>query len=271
MAPLARHLVVLACIVSSSLALQGTLYDLPVSNHGARVRMILRQKGIDTVKIEGPQTLGGLKSDEYLALNAQGKMPLFVTSAGLPIPESATIASFVIDSTLTTPPTFIPTTGEGRVLSDLITRLHDSYITPIQGCLYRASGTGFGRHGDDRVAAMNDVCFQLGVIGKTLDKFRSQHPELNKKAYLTGSEPSLADVSLFPTLCFTEFMFPLFDCVATTTAPYLPSNLQAFYDFMLTTSEGKAVKDEIWKALEKWEANGRWDPILEEMASLQQA
>ena len=96
------------------------------------------------------------------------------------------------------------------------------------------------------------------------------HPELKGK-YLTGDEPSLADVSLFPTLCFTEYMFPLFDVCATTTTPYLAKNLKGFYDFMLTTDEGKNVKDEIWRDLDKWQANGRWEPILEEMLALQAA
>ena len=73
--PLVHLVVFFACFVPS-IALQGTLYDLPVSNHGARVRMILRQKGIDTVSIEGPQALGGLKSDEYLAHNAQVRVSL---------------------------------------------------------------------------------------------------------------------------------------------------------------------------------------------------
>ena len=162
-----QHLIVLLGVLTSSCsALQGVLYDLPVSNHGARVRMILRQKGIRTVRIEAPQTLGGLKSDEYLALNAQGKMPLFVTDSGLPIPESGAIASYIVEQTRDKAPTFIPSSLEGRVLADLIMRLHDSYITPIQGCLYRATGTGFGRHGDNRVAAIDDLVFQLTTISK---------------------------------------------------------------------------------------------------------
>jgi glutathione S-transferase len=66
------------------------LYDMPVSNHGARVRILAQEKGID-LDVRLPSEIGGLKSPEFIALNAQGKMPLLVTQEGFPIPESDTI------------------------------------------------------------------------------------------------------------------------------------------------------------------------------------
>ena len=50
-----------------------TLYDMPVSNNGARARMLLYYKGVeDQVEIVSPAVFkGGLRSDEYLALNPQ--------------------------------------------------------------------------------------------------------------------------------------------------------------------------------------------------------
>ena len=50
----------------------GTLYDVPVSNNGARVRLIARWKGID-LDIRNPTEAfdGGIKGDEYAALNPQ--------------------------------------------------------------------------------------------------------------------------------------------------------------------------------------------------------
>ena len=43
-----------------------TLYDLPVSNNGARVRQLLYYKGVgpEDVAIVSPMDLGGLRSDE---------------------------------------------------------------------------------------------------------------------------------------------------------------------------------------------------------------
>ena len=51
----------------------------PVSNHGARVRMLMYKLGLEgAVNIMSPMDIGGLRSEEYLALNPQGKMPLLV-------------------------------------------------------------------------------------------------------------------------------------------------------------------------------------------------
>lgn len=51
------------------------LFDMPVSNNGGRVRMVIYYKGLeDSVKIVAPSELGGLKSPEYTALNPQVRL-----------------------------------------------------------------------------------------------------------------------------------------------------------------------------------------------------
>ena len=57
-----------ACAAAPSV---GTLYDVPVSNNGARCRMLLYYYGVkeSEVTIVPPTELGGLRSDEYLALH----------------------------------------------------------------------------------------------------------------------------------------------------------------------------------------------------------
>ena len=115
------------------------LFDMPVSNHGARIRMILKSKNLENneIKLAPPSLIGGLKSPEYLSLNPQGKMPLYVTETGLPIPESDTIARYLIAKYKHIEPTFIPATIESAALSDTISRVHDIVISPIQGAMYR--------------------------------------------------------------------------------------------------------------------------------------
>ena len=87
-----------------------TLYDMPVSNNGARARMLLYYKGVeDQVEIVSPAVFkGGLRSDEYLALNPQAKMPLLVEADGLAIPESDTIARHLRDRFADAGPSFVP-------------------------------------------------------------------------------------------------------------------------------------------------------------------
>merc|ERR1719203_609537 len=53
------------------------LFDMPVSNNGARCRIILYKKSIPKEKVDiiSPMALGGLKSEEYMKRSPQGLMP----------------------------------------------------------------------------------------------------------------------------------------------------------------------------------------------------
>lgn len=117
------------------------LYDMPVSNNGARCRLILYKKKIPTseVDIVSPMTLGekGLKSEEYLSRNPQGKMPLLSIideknvsddSKVMNIPESDTICRYLLSEYEASSPSFLP----NNTKSNLIARIHDMYLTTIQ-------------------------------------------------------------------------------------------------------------------------------------------
>ena len=116
-----------------------TLYDMPVSNHGARVRLLLYKKGLESeVAIAKPGDLGGLVSDEYKALNPQCKMPLLVDEdEGVTVYEADAICRHVLDKHADAGPSLVPSTLAGRTRAELICRLHDAYVGPIQGCLYK--------------------------------------------------------------------------------------------------------------------------------------
>ena len=50
------------------MAADATLYDVPVSNNGARIRIAIYAKGLeDRIQVKAPTALGGLKSDEYVS------------------------------------------------------------------------------------------------------------------------------------------------------------------------------------------------------------
>jgi glutathione S-transferase len=101
---------------------------MPVSNFGARVKMLILSKEIENqVEIKDPSAIGGLKSAEYLDLNIQGKMPLLVTGDGMPIPESDTICRYLLEK-YPQGPSFQPTNLNQKMLSEQICRTHDVYI-----------------------------------------------------------------------------------------------------------------------------------------------
>ena len=117
---------------------KNVLYDVPVSNNGARCRLIIYWKQLeDEFAITNPTEVGGLKSEEYLAMNPQGKMPLLMTADGLALPESEVISQWICDEYSEVGPELKPEDPETRAICALATRIHDVYIVPIQGCMYR--------------------------------------------------------------------------------------------------------------------------------------
>jgi glutathione S-transferase len=112
---------------SSVVATKHRLFDMPVSNNGARCRLIVYKKRLpeSEVAILSPMDIGGMKSKEYLALNPQGKIPLMIADEiGMPIPESDTICRYLISKYSENGPSFQPENTK----SNLIARLHDMYL-----------------------------------------------------------------------------------------------------------------------------------------------
>lgn len=228
-----------------------TLYDMNVSNNGARCRMIIYYKGIESeVEIVSPSTLGGLKSPEYLAKNPHGKMPLLVDE-GLAIPESDTIARHLVSKFEGQAPTFIPTDLSTKTRADMICRLHDIYIGPIQGAMYKG--------------VPPDPCFDRNSGLADIKKHLANLEELVVPGapFITGAEVSLADATIFPTMVFLSFMLPKFATEADEGAPLFGPNLTAWWERMQAEeAPAQRVYGEITEALQGWETNKRWDTIL---------
>eukprot|EP00588_Corethron_pennatum_P010985 CAMPEP_0194268438 /NCGR_PEP_ID=MMETSP0169-20130528/2767_1 /TAXON_ID=218684 /ORGANISM="Corethron pennatum, Strain L29A3" /LENGTH=359 /DNA_ID=CAMNT_0039009673 /DNA_START=131 /DNA_END=1210 /DNA_ORIENTATION=- len=226
------------------------LYDMPVSNNGARCRIIIYKKNIENeIKIESPMVLGGLKAPSYLALNPQGKMPLLVKNVNeesVALPESDTICRYLLEEYREQGPSFLPTNSK----SNLISRLHDTYLGPLQGALYKAVPP-FSMFGT-REAAQREFSKQMQIIDDLIENDRNG-------PYLLGSEVSLADATLFPTMIFAQFMLPKFG-VAEGEA--LPPKIQSWYQNVMKEDPvfGK-VHEEVLSALQGWDSNGRWDSI----------
>jgi glutathione S-transferase len=221
-----------------------TLYDVPVSNNGARCRLILYKKQIEDVAIVAPTELGGLKSNEYLKRNPQGKMPLLTChESGLNVAESDTIARYLLSEYKSKGPSFEPDNPR----SNLIARLHDFYLTTIQGCLYKPAPP-FGTFGT-RKDAIADVVKQLQIINDLV---------IDEGLYLCGEHVSLADATLFPTTVFAAHMLPKFG-----VEPALPAKLAKWYEQVaVQDADFTKVQQEIMSGLDAWEEGNRWDPLL---------
>ena len=247
------------------------LYDMPVSNNGARCRIVLRKMRIaeGAVSIVSPAEIGGLKSAEFLALNPQGKMPLLIRCDGgtgddecddgggppplpHPLPESDTICRYLLsaygnvgagEGREAVTPSFLP----DDPTSNLIVRLHDTYIGPIQGCLYKSSPP-FGIY-RTRSEALVELRRQLCVVNDLIPEYGDGDGDGGGRGgpYLLGSEVSLADATLFPTAAFVRYMLPKFeDGDGNGADNALPAEMGRWYDEVRERDDDFArVHDEV--------------------------
>ncbi|KAJ1407576.1 hypothetical protein B484DRAFT_337195 [Ochromonadaceae sp. CCMP2298] len=240
------------------------LYDMPVSNHGARIRMIIQLKGIQDIEIRSPLSLGGLKSPDFVRLNPEGKMPILLVEGegGLyPIVESDPIARFLLDR-YTEGPSLRAGSEMQRCLGEQLVRVMDQYIGPLQGTMYKAPGTVYGPYGTDRKAGLAELVRQMCVLETLLDTFDANFPTLKQDPYLCG-DMSLADVMLYPTMVFADWMLPQF--FGLERGSFMGPRLTKWFLFMSSEESGGQVRGEIEGALEGWREGGRWVPIVQEM------
>lgn len=220
-----------------------TVLDVPVSNHGARVRYILYKKKLeDVVDVASPAAVGGLGSDLYATLNPQRKMPLLVLPDGLPLPESEVIAQYILDAYRTTGPALTASTPEGRAVAALVSRLHDQYVTPIQACLYRAMS------GEEREEKLKQLVYQLDVVEATC-----------KGPHMAGLEVTGADATWLGTMVFlTEILPRVFHWGSVFQGR---PKLAAWWALMQQDPAAAKVIDEVRGGLEGWFAKGRWGEL----------
>ena len=129
-------------------AKKAILITAPVGNNPARVRMLIYHKGLEgDIVMKSPADYGGLVSDEYRAINPQGKMPALILPSGETLYEARVVCAYLLDVYAGIGPQIGAATPEGRARSALITQTHDLYIaspnssnpsvTATQGCMYK--------------------------------------------------------------------------------------------------------------------------------------
>lgn len=240
----------------------GTLYDMPVSNNGARARMILYYKSIgpDEVAVVSPAVVGGLRAAEYLALNPQGKMPVFVHApTGTAIPESDTIARLLCNLFKDRGPALVPDDALQAARCDVICRHHDLYIAGIQSAMYKAAGSGgpglfppFGTAATRR-DGITGLLRQIEILETYVDE---------TGPYLLGATPSAADCAVFPTAVFWMHMLPKFEDGAAVAEAMGPKLTKWWTHMTQADQVGKRVFAEMIEPLKGWDDKGRFDGLL---------
>jgi glutathione S-transferase len=233
---------------------QYTLYDVPVSNNGARIRSIIYKKGLeDHFAIKSPAEVGGLSSEKFKSLNPYCKMPVLEIhdqDVDLALPESQVIESYILDKFHDVGPTLIPDNAEQRSIATLIVRIHDLYMASVQGCLYKPMESA-----EDRAAQVAQISRQMDII---------EHYCIGP--FLAGAEMTYADTAIMPTFVFCNYILPRY--FGWPTIFENRPKLEVWWNLMLQDPVTCRVMGEVESGLESWSKSNRWQEkgILKDVA-----
>jgi glutathione S-transferase len=171
------------------------LYSVDLSPFAARVRAAIYAKSLPVEIVPPPES--GTKSEEYLAINPMGRVPVLVTGDGFALPESDTIVEYLADAF---PDSGLrPVTAEGKAQARLIARVTEVYVMPQLQPL-------FGQ--------MNPATRDPAVVDDAIDKLKGALVHLNvflgDGPYAAGETLTTADCALIPVLFFIQLIGPVF-------------------------------------------------------------
>ncbi|MCH1474257.1 MAG: glutathione S-transferase family protein, partial [Alphaproteobacteria bacterium] len=102
-----------------------TLYNVPVSSYGAKVRIILAHKRIEWTELAPPDGYG---SAAYRAVIPSGTVPAII-DGDLKLADSEAIAEYLDEAHPT--PAMMPEDAAARAHAREISRFHDTRLEPI--------------------------------------------------------------------------------------------------------------------------------------------
>lgn len=178
------------------------LYGGDLSPYVQRVKMQLAAKGLPYDYAPPP---GGMKSEEYLAINPIGKIPCLITESGLSLPESEVIVEYIEDAY--PKPILRPKKADERAQVRLISRVNDIYLVP-------AMSKCFGLMAPTRDPAA--VASAIVDVNKALTILETY---ITGKKHAAGNKFTVADCAVTPILFFVTKLSGVLG-VKTILKPY---------------------------------------------------
>lgn len=239
-------------------------FDMKHSNNSARIRLWVALKEGMRDKIESRMlTEDKLRSPELVKVNPLQKVPAYRRTDGVGIFESDVILRYLEDKFSDHKPSFLPDTPEDRQHMHLMVRIHDLYISSSN-----CNAPGF----TSTQAAMYASSMDLATRAARLAEIWKQLRWLNDNMvgpYLCGSKVTLADFTWFPTTVYMAFILPRVygwpDIFRKTDGPF--ANLAKWWTKIGEEPAFKAVREDILKHWEGVEKEGKFKPIITEVAS----
>lgn len=161
-------------------------YDLPASPNARRVRIFIAEKGLEIPTSIVDMMKGENKSDEYLAKNPLGKMPLLELDDGSYLAESGAICRY-LEEVHPEPNLYGQDTKERAVIEMWDRRAELEILLPMVSVFTNTHPMWEGRL--RQVPEWGDVCRDnIEARMSWLDK------ELADREYLAGDRYTIADI-----------------------------------------------------------------------------
>ena len=163
------------------------LYDLPASPNTRRVRIFIAEKNLEIEMIPIDMMSGENKTEEYLAKNPLGRMPLLELDDGTCIAESIAICRY-LENEFPDPPLFGTTSLEKAMIEMWQRRMEFQFLNPLID-IFRNTHEMW----KDRIVQIPQVAVIASEGVKEQRVWLNQ--ELEGKEYIAGDGYSVADIT----------------------------------------------------------------------------
>ena len=203
-----------------------TLYNVPVSSYGAKVRIILRHKGLAWNELAPPDGYG---SPAYRGIIPSGTVPAII-DGDLKLADSEAIAEY-LDETHPAPP-MMPAAAEDRARAREISRFHDTRLEPILRSYFGQVAPATRNAGliASNAKLLQDRLDQLDIIA-------------SPAPLMPGEELAIADCGFVASFAILALLQEILDLPVTLPAPL------ASYGAALAAHPSVADEDERYRAV----------------------
>ena len=163
------------------------LYDLSPSPNARRVRIFIAEKGLEIPIVPVNMMTGENQSEDYLAKNPLGKMPLLELDDGTCIAESAAICRY-LEEMNPNPPLMGRNPLEKALVEMWHRRMELEFLIPMITIFLHT-----GEMWKDRVTQIPQVA-ETGILN-VKERMEWLDRELDGKEFITGEDYTVADIA----------------------------------------------------------------------------
>ena len=163
------------------------LYDLSPSPNARRVRIFIAEKGLEIPIVPVNMMTGENQSEDYLAKNSLGKMPLLELDDGTCIAESAAICRY-LEEMNPNPPLMGRNPLEKALVEMWHRRMELEFLIPMITIFLHT-----GEMWKDRVTQIPQVA-ETGILN-VKERMEWLDRELDGKEFITGEDYTIADIA----------------------------------------------------------------------------